>query len=88
MHQGKDFQRNHINLKFDLGTVVCVLFVFFVLNVSYSDDDLKVLNLNKNTDKNSQPLMNHLNNSNFDANDSSKEDVTDNLDNDIYIYFQ
>ena len=29
--------------------------------------------------------MNHLNNSNFDDNDSSKEDVTDNLDNDIYI---
>ena len=60
--------------------------MFLVLNVSYSDDDLKVLNLNKNTDKNSQPLMNHLNNSNFDDNDSSKEDVTDNLDNDKYIY--
>ena len=45
-----------------------------------------VLNLNKNTDKVSQPSMNHLNNSNSDDNDSSKEDVTDNLDNDIYIF--
>ena len=59
--------------------------MFFVLNVSYSDDDLKVLNLNKNTDKNSQPLINQLNNSNFDDNESSKEDVTDNLDNDIHV---
>ena len=62
------------------------MLLYFVLNVSYSDDDLKVLNLNKNTDKNSQPLMNHVNNSNFDDNDSSKEDFTDNLDNDIYIF--